>query len=59
MRLPEVLALVGAARPTLYQWIKRGLFPRPLKLSEQMVAWREADVRDWLSSRSRALGDGP
>ena len=52
----EVLSIVGVARQTLYQWMARDAFPRPLKLSGSAIAWRESEVRDWLNSRPRALG---
>ena len=56
MRMREVLSIVGVARQTLYQWMARDAFPRPLKLSGSAIAWRESEVRDWLNSRPRALG---
>jgi prophage regulatory protein len=54
IRRPEVEARTALSRSTLYEWIKRGDFPRPLKLGARIVAWRESDVNEWLESRQRA-----
>jgi prophage regulatory protein len=32
---------------TLWRKVRDGSFPRPLKLSAGVTAWRESDVLDW------------
>lgn len=51
IRRPEVEARTGLSRSTLYDWMKRGEFPQPVKLGARIVAWRESDVTAWLKSR--------
>nr|WP_246035904.1 AlpA family transcriptional regulator [Aliishimia ponticola] len=51
IRRPEVEARTGLSRSTLYDWMKRGEFPQPVKLGARLVAWRESDVTEWLESR--------
>mgnify|MGYP006271737479 CR=1 FL=1 len=51
LRRPEVEARTGLSRSTIYQWMKDGEFPQPVKLGARLVAWRESDVLDWLNSR--------
>jgi len=51
LRRPEVEARTGLSRSTLYDWMKRGEFPQPVKLGARIVAWRERDVTAWLESR--------
>lgn len=51
LRRPEVEARTGLSRSTLYDWMKRGEFPQPVKLGTRLVAWRESDVTAWLESR--------
>jgi len=36
---------------TLMRWVDRGLFPKPIRLSEQIVSWRVSDVQRWLDER--------
>ena len=51
LRRPEVEARTGLSRSTLYDWMKRGDFPAPVRLGARLVAWRESDVTEWLESR--------
>lgn len=51
IRRPEVEARTGLSRSTIYEWMKRGDFPRPVKLGTRLVAWRESDLANWLKSR--------
>ena len=52
IRLPEVRRRVPVGKSTIYEWIKRGIFPRPLNLGGNIVAWREADIDQWIAERS-------
>ncbi len=54
LRRPEVEARTGLARSTLYQRIKDGRFPAPIRIGARAVAWREEDVEQWLSSLPEA-----
>ena len=51
LRRPEVEARTGLSRSTLYDWMKLGEFPQPVKLGSRLVAWRESDVTAWLEAR--------
>lgn len=54
LRRPEVEARTGLSRSTLYDWMKRGDFPHPVKLGARLVAWRESDIATWLDERCKA-----
>lgn len=59
VREPAVLAMCGGiTHPTLWAWRRRGVdpFPAPLRLSENVVAWRVEDVERWLSERPVEAG---
>jgi prophage regulatory protein len=45
-RLPS--APIPFSAPTLWRKVKAGTFPKPVKLSERVTAWRVADVREWM-----------
>lgn len=53
LRRPEVETRTGLSRSTLYDWMKRGEFPQPVKLGTRLVAWRESDIDEWLESRQQ------
>lgn len=47
-RLPQVVALTGLAKSTLYAKVSRGEFPHHVKPSRTRTAWFAADVHAWL-----------
>lgn len=51
LRRPEVERLTGLGRSTIYAWMARGEFPRPMKLGVRAVGWRGSDVLAWLATR--------
>ncbi|MEX1233434.1 MAG: AlpA family transcriptional regulator [Roseovarius sp.] len=51
LRTPDVCAVTGMARPTLYEAMAKGLFPRPIKLGEKSSAWGAAEVNKWCAYR--------
>lgn len=57
LRRPEVQRLTGLGRSTIYCWMSRGRFPRPVRLGERLVGWRESDLRDWLAARAPKVSE--
>jgi len=53
IRRPEVEKRTGLSRSTIYDWLKRGEFPLPVKLGKRLVAWREGDITAWIESREK------
>ena len=51
IRLPAVQAATGLGRNTIYEAMKRGDFPRSIKIGMRAVAWRISDIEQWVSSR--------
>lgn len=51
VRLPEVKALTGLSRSTVYERIREGQFPRPVGLGGRNVGWVEGEVTDWIQGR--------
>lgn len=51
LRLPDVVALTGVPKSTLYRMVSTGAFPKMVKLSARSVAWRMVDVAGWIESR--------
>lgn len=54
LRLPDVLERVPLSRSQLYIEMDRGRFPRPVKISERINGWPEAEVAAWVASRIEA-----
>jgi prophage regulatory protein len=56
LRLPDLCKRIGLGRSSIYALMKRGQFPRPIRLSERAVGWRDADIEAWLQSRAAQGG---
>ena len=56
LRRSAVEDLTGLSRSALYDLMKKGLFPRAVKLTAKAVAWREDDIANWLNSREQVQG---
>ena len=56
-RRPDVERRCGWATSTLYERIKQGLFPAPLKLSRRSVGWLAHETDAVLRARMRGVDD--
>jgi predicted DNA-binding transcriptional regulator AlpA len=54
VRLPLLLQLIPFSRATVWRKVKEGKFPRPVKLSEHVTAWRAEDLRAWMERANQA-----
>lgn len=46
----EVANTIGMSKSWIYQQIKKGKFPEPLRLGPQKTAWKFADIADWVNA---------
>lgn len=53
-RLPQVLDRIGISRSQVYELIKRGQFPKGIKLGVRARGWSEADIHARIRSREEA-----
>jgi prophage regulatory protein len=44
----QQLRVIPFSAPTLWRMVAAGTFPKPIKISAQITAWRVCEVRDWL-----------
>ena len=44
----------GVSRATVWRWVQRGKFPKPVKLSPGCTRWRLADVEAWEAEQGGA-----
>ena len=51
IRRPAVQEKTGLSRSTIYEKMKSGSFPRPIKLGPRAVGWVETEVDAWLEDR--------
>lgn len=43
-RLPKVLELFPVGKSTWWDGVKRGIYPKPIKLSPRVTAWKKIDI---------------
>lgn len=48
---PAVCGIIPFSGPTLWRMCRAGTFPRPVKLSDRVTAWRCEDVHAWIAAR--------
>lgn len=54
MGLPEVMRITTFCRTSIYNKIRDGTMPPPLKLSgSRRIAWRSSEIAAWLAGQPR------
>lgn len=41
---PPIPAIIPVSKSTIWEWVKIGRFPRPIKLSSKVTVWKVEDV---------------
>ncbi|MDD3676037.1 helix-turn-helix transcriptional regulator [Thauera propionica] len=52
IRLPQVKELVGLGTTAIYEKMKRGEFPRQIKIG-RASGWIESEIQAWISQQIR------
>ena len=58
LRLPRVKFKTGLGRSTIYNYIKAGLFPKPIKLGISAVGWLGNEIEEWITSQVKNTRGG-
>ncbi len=48
LRKKEVLKIIGRSESSLYRDMQAGRFPKPVRLGQNSVGWKEDAIRAWL-----------
>jgi prophage regulatory protein len=51
LRLPEVRKRTGLSRSSIYDYSRKGKFPRPVRLGLRGVGWPESEITAWIKAR--------
>ncbi len=54
LRLPDVKAVTGLGKTSIYELIRDKSFPAPVRLGPRAVAWVRSEVRQWALERVHA-----
>jgi prophage regulatory protein len=58
LRLPEVKAVTGLSKTTIYERIREAAFPLPVPIGKRAVGWVESEVKQWAANRVLASRAG-
>jgi prophage regulatory protein len=58
LRKPEVRRRTGFSNAALYAAIRKGEFPKQVRVSKRATAWVEQEIDEWISTRMRARDEG-
>lgn len=53
-RAAQLLPFLPFGKTTLFKWSGEGRFPKPIKLSSTITAWRNEDVHEWFKHQGSA-----
>ncbi len=53
-RLPHLTKRIGVSGSSIWAWVKKGTFPKPVKLSPNCTAWTAESVEKWAADRIEA-----
>lgn len=54
LRISEVVSRTGLPEASVYDAIRAGAFPRPVKIGARSSAWPEHEVQQWIDERIAA-----
>lgn len=57
MRLPEVEAVTGYKRSSIYNFMEEGSFPKSYRLGKRAVGWDSVEVETWVKAKLRKSGE--
>lgn len=52
LSVKDVTASLGLGESTIWQWVREGKFPKPLKLSKTLTRWKAVDVQSWIDAQT-------
>ena len=52
LSIKDVKTLLGLGESTIWQWVREGKFPKPIKLSKTLSRWKSSSVEAWIHEQS-------
>ena len=58
LRLSQILQLIPIGKSTLWEKVKKGEFPKQIKLGTKISVWKESDVQAYINSHCNGISNG-
>jgi prophage regulatory protein len=55
IRTRDVLEMIGVGRTTLWEMVRDGCFPKPVRVTERIAAYDLSAVEEWMRLRTQGL----
>ena len=52
LRMTAIIRITGLSRSTIYKQMAEGEFPTAHKITRRAVAWRPAEISQWIEART-------
>jgi prophage regulatory protein len=59
LRLHDVVRSVALGKTAIWDRVRAGRFPKPVRIGVRAVAWLESEVQAWIAARIAARDDAP
>ena len=56
-RVNELTKILSVSRASIYNWLIKGTFPKPIKISDSVTVWRSTDIESWIKGREEDLSN--
>ena len=50
-RVNELTKILSLSRASIYNWLNKGTFPKPIKISDSVTVWRASDIQKWVNDK--------
>ena len=57
-RLPCVIDMTGLCRSSIYDGVRKGTFPSPVRIGKRAIGWRASDLMKWIDARKSCHNTG-
>lgn len=48
---PASRGIIGVSEKTIWEWVKQGTFPQPIRIGGNITAWRASDIKNWMQTQ--------
>lgn len=56
IRIASLVQFIPFSQASIWRKVREGRFPKPIKLSERVTAWRVEEVRAWIDAQGAGEG---
>ncbi|ENU99418.1 MULTISPECIES: helix-turn-helix transcriptional regulator [Acinetobacter] len=52
---PERVGLLPVSEKTIWEWVRQGKFPKPIKVSANVTVWRLSEIQAWMEEKGMGV----